>query len=446
MYFNRKGVFYIHARASTEDGCRISAKKLVITGDTMPTLSLSRIESTYFESDTLRILAQAKDDGQIDSVVVYFNDEKYTVLTEEPYLFNIDNLALGDHSLYAKAYDNDGNMASTGTFHFTAEGFIEAENPEHTNQGVIYKYYETSVNNCLSLYDHDFIKSGIRKNITINENRGDNFGFLYEGYIDIPVNGKYTFTTKSDDGSVIYISDVLVVNNDGLHAPVTKEGTILLKKGKHKLLTGFIEASGGEELTITFSGPGYSGGGIPDSLLYYGFNISDPQPEILLIPSTFNPKVNEKVTISASITGTGKILQADMYVNGKFNSTKETPFAFEYTPRKAGDYKIQVKALNEFYREGISEELTITATKATDLENATESELKIFPVPAYDMVYINGNKIVREVKLYDLNSRRVLECRNTNTVDLSGIAPGLYFIEIKIEDGISVKRLLPVVK
>ena len=43
------------------------------------------------------------------------------------------------------------------------------------------------------------------------------FAMRWRGMISIPVAGDYTFQTTSADGSMLYIDQQLVVNNDGKH-------------------------------------------------------------------------------------------------------------------------------------------------------------------------------------------------------------------------------------
>ncbi|WP_191967861.1 alkaline phosphatase family protein [Rhizosphaericola mali] len=71
------------------------------------------------------------------------------------------------------------------------------------------------------------------------------FGARLEGQINILTNDLYTFYTKSDDGSLLYIDDELVVNNDGSHGVVEQKGNINLKKGKHKIRIDYINNEGG---------------------------------------------------------------------------------------------------------------------------------------------------------------------------------------------------------
>lgn len=78
--------------------------------------------------------------------------------------------------------------------------------------------------------------------------RGDHFGYIFKGVIDVPEEGIYVFATKTDDGSVLYIDDELVVDNDGSHAAITATGRIPLTKGPHTYKFLYLEDYEGESL------------------------------------------------------------------------------------------------------------------------------------------------------------------------------------------------------
>jgi hexosaminidase len=84
------------------------------------------------------------------------------------------------------------------------------------------------------------------------------FGLDYKGIINVPVDGIYTFYLTADDGAVLYISDQLVVNNDGLHSAKEKSGQIVLQKGRHSFQLKFIEGGGGYTLNLEVQPPGDS--------------------------------------------------------------------------------------------------------------------------------------------------------------------------------------------
>ena len=76
----------------------------------------------------------------------------------------------------------------------------------------------------------------------------DNFAFVFNGKIECPKDGKYSFTVSSDDGSQLFINGEKIVDNDGVHGNQAKAGSVELKKGKHDIQVKYFELAGGEVL------------------------------------------------------------------------------------------------------------------------------------------------------------------------------------------------------
>ena len=70
------------------------------------------------------------------------------------------------------------------------------------------------------------------------------FGLKYTGYLDVPETGIYTFYLTCDDGGVLKIADRLVVDNDGHHPAIEKDGQVALKQGLQPISLNFIEGRG----------------------------------------------------------------------------------------------------------------------------------------------------------------------------------------------------------
>jgi hypothetical protein len=96
----------------------------------------------------------------------------------------------------------------------------------------------------------------------------DFFAFRFVGAIDIPTDGQWTFATTSDDGSRLLVDGTVVVDNDGLHGPVTVAGGIVLTAGLHAFEVQFFEKTGGELLEVTWEGPGVVVGAIPAAVFF----------------------------------------------------------------------------------------------------------------------------------------------------------------------------------
>jgi hypothetical protein len=71
--------------------------------------------------------------------------------------------------------------------------------------------------------------------------------------------GVYTFRLLSDDGSMLYIDDQAVVNNDGSHVPVMREGPVTLAGGIHSIRVSYFQGRRYRlALVLTVKGPGDS--------------------------------------------------------------------------------------------------------------------------------------------------------------------------------------------
>ena len=78
----------------------------------------------------------------------------------------------------------------------------------------------------------------------------------------------YRFYTNSDDGSVLFIGDKEVVNNDGSHGSLVASGVIALKAGFHPIKVLYFEDYEGNSIEVGFEGPGINKQPIPDSILF----------------------------------------------------------------------------------------------------------------------------------------------------------------------------------
>ncbi|KAG0026159.1 hypothetical protein BGZ82_009614 [Podila clonocystis] len=92
-----------------------------------------------------------------------------------------------------------------------------------------------------------------------------NYAVRFTTNIDITQDGVYSFWVSSNDGSVLYIANTLVVENDGMHYATEVEGRILLSAGKHPMTVEFFHRNGkmlegfrstGPSLVVSYRAPG----------------------------------------------------------------------------------------------------------------------------------------------------------------------------------------------
>jgi hypothetical protein len=143
----------------------------------------------------------------------------------------------------------------------------QPDRPGATTPGLSYKYYEGKWGAVPDFNKLQAKKEGVIDKFGLGMAAGDYFAVEFEGYVDAPRDGMYTFYTASDDGSMLHIGKELVVDNDLPHGMLTAAGRINLKAGKHRIRVGFFESRGGQGLEVMWEGPGIEKQPIPASML-----------------------------------------------------------------------------------------------------------------------------------------------------------------------------------
>jgi len=84
----------------------------------------------------------------------------------------------------------------------------------------------------------------------------DHIAVQFVGQLVIPRDAEYHFWLSSDDGSRLFIDDVEVILNDGLHGNKTVGGGMHLTPGIHVIRVEFFEHGGGIALTLEWASRG----------------------------------------------------------------------------------------------------------------------------------------------------------------------------------------------
>ncbi len=187
----------------------------------------------------------SQDNVGVAAYEVYVNGEKNYSTTDTS--FNITGLnAKQQYSFYVIAKDVSGNYSPRSN----------QVNAPTILQGLRYKYFEGNWSSLPDFNTVPLVKTGVSANVDISvRNRNDQFGFLWEGFIYVPVAGTYKFETNSDDGSKLWLStynasSTPLVNNDGLHGGQLRSGTITLQAGVYPISIAYFDQSGGQSITV----------------------------------------------------------------------------------------------------------------------------------------------------------------------------------------------------
>ena len=171
-------------------------------------------------------------------------------------------------TLKSKTFMSGGKSSSTMTGTFEKLELIEAIKDKNLKNGLEYHYVKTEAISAKDLGSIELAAKGKINNFIIpKEVQGFHFGLLYFGFINIPADGVYTFYLSSDDGSVLYVAEQLIVDNDGFHWEETKSGKIALKKGLHPIQLNYFQGKYGYALKLELEGPEMKRQRIPNKML-----------------------------------------------------------------------------------------------------------------------------------------------------------------------------------
>ncbi len=118
-------------------------------------------------------------------------------------------------------------------------------------KGIQYKLYNGDWNSIPDYKNLRPTKTGLVNNIVFPEGTpGGNFFIVYDAFIKIEKDGFYNFSILSDDGSKLFIDNQNIINNDGRHGAVEREGITYLKKGFYPFRLEYFQGGGGRVLEL----------------------------------------------------------------------------------------------------------------------------------------------------------------------------------------------------
>ncbi|MEO6915510.1 MAG: PA14 domain-containing protein [Chitinophagaceae bacterium] len=209
-----------------------------------------------------------------------------------------------------------------------------AAGPGNVN-GLSYKYFEGNWNALPDFNSLTPVKTGVTPNVDVSvrtAGKDEYYAFVWEGKIQIPATGKYTFEIASDDGSRLYLNKyyspntVPLIDNDGSHGDVPTMGAIqnLTAGSSLPIALTYFQSWGGQNIKLYWTGPGISRQEIPNSAFS---NVSIPVdntpptvPSNLQVAGKTSNSVNLTWTASTDAVG---VTRYDIFENGasKYSST-----------------------------------------------------------------------------------------------------------------------------
>lgn len=250
--------YYIVRAINNTAGAPVSNEASAVTQkDTNPPTAPGNLELTGTTRNYVSLAWVASiDDVGLDHYEIYINGVKSYVTSETDY--TVYGLEYGKlYNFTVKAVDIAGNESASSN----------QVSAQPLAKGLNFKHYTGTWDVLPDFNLLSPISTGVVPNVTLeNASQSENYGFLWEGFIRIPENGYYRFSTTSDDGSKLYLDPNSnhtaspykhtaspIVNNDELHGTQTKESsTIQLNKGVYPIAITFFQQGGGAVMSIAW--------------------------------------------------------------------------------------------------------------------------------------------------------------------------------------------------
>jgi fibronectin type 3 domain-containing protein/predicted esterase len=317
--------YYYKIRAINNfGGSSYTAEKSAKTpaDNVLPTTPLN-LTITERTSSTVSLTWSASTDNYgLNKYLIYSGDTVLAEANGSP--FTVINLKKDTYyALTVRALDNAGLLSNPSNQVSFSTNF----------NGLEYSYYEGNWSVLPDFASLTPLKTGSIANFSLAPRiKSDYFGFRFKGYINITTAGTYTFYTNSDDGSKLYINNILVVDNDGAHAPQERSGSISLPVGKHAIMVDFFEAAGGEQCDVSYSGPGVNKQIIPNSVLFTGSGATAPTPPAAITSLSAATVSSSKIKVTWTNSASG--VKFELYrtnAGGTVNTLIYTGTALTYT-------------------------------------------------------------------------------------------------------------------
>jgi predicted alpha-1,2-mannosidase len=246
-------------------------KEWAINSEHPQLMDIDPIVTTPYIIDTDRFFAKesvVKLTSDTEGADIYYTldasePDKNSQLYKDPFVVNRTT------TVKMIAYKGGQKSLSSQTV-IQRAGEIKIVAMDEVETGLTYKYTHGIYRMVNDFLDVSPIKTGFVPHFTIEPREKDQFfSFDYEGYINIPEEGEYTFYLATNDGGRLYIDDHMLINNDGLHPIVEVNKAISLKAGLHPISVKYFQEGGRNGLLVSWEGPGIEKQEIPASVLFH---------------------------------------------------------------------------------------------------------------------------------------------------------------------------------
>ena len=137
--------------------------------------------------------------------------------------------------------------------------------PSAVVPGLSWSYLETRANTAADITNASSAATGHGEGLDLKgiAKRSDDYVIVFEGYVEIPADGGWSFSSKVDDGCRVLVSGLPIINSIGESMRDSESVPIQLTKGLHPIRVEFVQWGGDASLELSWTGPGQQRQPIP---------------------------------------------------------------------------------------------------------------------------------------------------------------------------------------
>jgi hypothetical protein len=259
--------YYYEIRAVDSTGASATSNVASVStiADTQPPTAPGTltITGTSYNSVSLSWTASTDNVGVV-AYDIYINGAKSYTLGANVTSFTVYSLVNGqNYQFVVKARDAAGNV-SIPSNQVTGEALLN---------GIPYNYYNGISTTQSTVPNYNTMTTAFSGTLPVPglspQQDNTQFGFLFQGFINITTAGTYTFELTSDDGSNMWLGPLNgtsspyvygstpTINDDGLHGSTTvKSKALTLQVGIYPIAIAYFNQTGGYALTLSWETPG----------------------------------------------------------------------------------------------------------------------------------------------------------------------------------------------
>ncbi len=136
--------------------------------------------------------------------------------------------------------------------------------------GLNYVYKEGFARNIAGMERYPVLRAGVIKSFNLDAVKDARpFGYRFEGYVNVPDDGLYTFRIEVNDGAILYIDGKELINNDGGHQAQAITAKTGLIKGLHKIRVDYFQMGRAKKLVVEWKYKNRNFENIPAGVLFH---------------------------------------------------------------------------------------------------------------------------------------------------------------------------------